>query len=109
VTQVQPLAYPLEYMDVCGTLLHICIALDRVVEGLYWIKIGNHPAQHLRVVDLPTQAAREQLLHLRYILARDEGLGYHHLGDDKAALVCYDQAAQNKVQLLPSRPSQPVD
>jgi hypothetical protein len=93
VTQSAPEVYPLEYMEVCGTLLHICIALDRVAEGLYWIKVGNHLTQQLTTAELPTQAARERLLHLRYILARDEALGYHHLGDDKAALVCYDRAA----------------
>jgi len=94
VTHAAPEVYPLEYMQTCATLLHICIALDQVADGLYWIKLGNHLAQQLTVNDLPTLLQRDQLRHRRYLLARDEALGYHHLGDDKKALLCYNHAAQ---------------
>lgn len=93
VNNTSPMAYPLEYLTVCSYLLHICSALDRMPQGLYWAKVGRHITQMLARNEFVTWQERERLEDLCYLLARDEALGYHNLGNAKASLDAYECAA----------------
>lgn len=53
--------------------------------------MANHLAAQLTTADLVGEERRARLLHVRYVLARDEALGYHHFGNDRAAWRCYER------------------
>ncbi|MBI1299536.1 hypothetical protein GC175_31815 [bacterium] len=93
VNNTPPMAYPLEYLTVCSYLLHICSALDRVPQGLYWAMVGRHITQFLVRNEFVTWEERDRFEDLRYLLARDEALGLHNLGNPKVSLAAYDHAA----------------
>lgn len=92
INNTTPMAYPLEYLTVCSYLLHICSALDRLPQGLYWAMVGRHITQILTRNEFITLEERARFEDLRYLLARDEALGFYNLGNAKASLAAYEYA-----------------
>ena len=90
ITNLHPDIYFLEYLEVCSLMAHACYVLDNAASGLYWAKLGRCLAEDYETFN--NQYKRQRLDNLRFLLARDEALGYHNLKNPKLAQQYYNRA-----------------